>query len=59
MGEGESLSAPGEGRPPLAPPYQGGGDGKGEMPILSLRQIAPPGFLTQTFALDWSAGCKS
>ncbi|HKC93408.1 MAG TPA: filamentous hemagglutinin N-terminal domain-containing protein [Nitrospira sp.] len=29
-----------------------------EMPILSLRRIAPPGFLTQSFAGDWS-GCTS
>jgi len=29
-----------------------------EMPILSLRRIAPPGFLTQTFAVDGS-GCTS
>jgi len=29
-----------------------------EMPLLSLRQIAPPGFLSQTFAVD-SAGCGS
>ena len=29
-----------------------------ETPILSLRQIAPPGFLTQGFAADWS-GCTS
>jgi large exoprotein involved in heme utilization and adhesion len=28
-------------------------------PVLSLRKIAPPGFLTQTFAVDWSAGCSS
>lgn len=46
-------------QPPLAPPYQGGGDGEGETPLLSLRQIAPPGFLTQAFAVDWSAGCTS
>jgi filamentous hemagglutinin family protein len=32
---------------------------EGETPWLSLRQIAPPGFLTQAFAVDWSAGCKS
>jgi hypothetical protein len=35
---------------------------EGERPdiqILSLRQIAPAGFLTQTFAVDWSAGCTS
>jgi len=31
----------------------------GETPLLSLRQITPAGFLTQTFAVDWSAGCKS
>jgi hypothetical protein len=30
-----------------------------ETPILSLRQIAPAGFLTQSFAVDWSAGCAS
>jgi large exoprotein involved in heme utilization and adhesion len=27
--------------------------------VLSLRRIAPPGFLTQSFAADWSAGCTS
>jgi large exoprotein involved in heme utilization and adhesion len=31
----------------------------GETPLLSLRQIAPAGFLTQAFALDWSASCTS
>ena len=30
-----------------------------ETSLLSLRQIAPPGFLTQAFAVDWSAGCTS
>gem|GEM_PF-859442 len=30
-----------------------------DTPILSLRQIAPAGFLTQAFALDWSGGCTS
>jgi len=30
----------------------------GGMPILSLRRIAPPGFLTQNFAVD-STGCTS
>jgi filamentous hemagglutinin family protein len=30
-----------------------------ETELLSLRQIAPAGFLTQAFALDWSAGCTS
>ncbi len=31
----------------------------GETALLSLRQIAPPGFLTQAFAVDWSTGCAS
>jgi filamentous hemagglutinin family protein len=31
----------------------------GEPPLLSLRQIAPAGFLTQAFAVDWSASCQS
>ena len=31
----------------------------GETALLSLRQIAPAGFLTQGFAVDWSAGCQS
>jgi hypothetical protein len=31
----------------------------GETALLSLRQIAPAGFLTQSFAVDWSAGCQS
>ena len=31
----------------------------GETPLLSLRQIAPAGFLTQVFAVDWSASCQS
>ena len=31
----------------------------GEMPILSLRRIAPRGFLTQSFAVDSSGGCTS
>ena len=30
-----------------------------ETPILSLRRIAPPGFLTQSFAADSSTGCAS
>jgi filamentous hemagglutinin family protein len=30
-----------------------------DVPLLSLRQIAPPGFLTQGFALDGSEGCTS
>ena len=31
----------------------------GENTLLSLRQVAPAGFLTQAFAVDWSAGCQS
>ena len=31
----------------------------GERTLLSLRQIAPAGFLTQAFAVDWSASCQS
>jgi hypothetical protein len=30
-----------------------------ETTVLSLRQIAPAGFLTQAFAVDRSSGCKS
>ena len=30
-----------------------------EMPVVSLRRIAPPGFLTQSFAADWTTGCIS
>jgi large exoprotein involved in heme utilization and adhesion len=30
-----------------------------DQPVLSLRQIAPAGFLTQAFAVDRSAGCQS
>jgi hypothetical protein len=33
------------------------GEPVGETPVLSLRRIAPPGFLTQSFAGDSSAGC--
>ena len=35
------------------------GESLGETALLSLRQIAPAGFLTQAFAVDWSAGCQS
>jgi hypothetical protein len=34
-------------------------DPAGDTPILSLRRITPPGFLTQSFATDSSAGCTS
>jgi large exoprotein involved in heme utilization and adhesion len=30
-----------------------------ETTVLSLRQIAPAGFLSQAYAVDWSAGCPS
>jgi hypothetical protein len=30
-----------------------------ETSLLSLRKIAPAGFLTQAFAVDWSASCQS
>ena len=30
-----------------------------ETTVLSLRQIAPAGFLTQAYAVDWSASCHS
>ena len=30
-----------------------------ETTVLTLRQIAPAGFLTQAFAVDWSASCQS
>src|SRR5262249_54341981 len=36
---------------------EAGGDE--EMPVLSLRRIAPPGFLTQSFAAESSADCTS
>jgi hypothetical protein len=29
------------------------------MPVVSLRRIAPPGFLTHTFPDDWTTGCIS
>jgi hypothetical protein len=35
------------------------GEPAGEIPLLSLRQIAPAGFLTQAFAVDKPAGCKT
>ena len=57
---------------PLAAGRDSGGDrGRGrrtgtrrcdpaqETTVLSLRQIAPAGFLTQAFAVDWSASCQS
>jgi large exoprotein involved in heme utilization and adhesion len=55
LSEGTGLAARGEGlegmtlRASLA----------GETAFLSLRQIAPAGFLTQAFAVDWLASCQS
>ncbi|NWF73637.1 MAG: hypothetical protein HXY51_11435 [Nitrospirae bacterium] len=46
LGTGEGLGVRGEGR-------------VGDTPILSLRQIAPAGFLTQTFPVDSLGGCTS
>jgi large exoprotein involved in heme utilization and adhesion len=53
----------------LASPFYAAGVGEGqgvrgkglegETALLSLRQITPAGFLTQAFAVDWSAGCQS
>jgi filamentous hemagglutinin family protein len=51
-GVGTGLEARGEGRASV-------GELAGETPLLSLRQIAPAGFLTQAFAVDWSASCTS
>lgn len=46
LGTGEGLGVSGKGV-------------EGDAPILSLRQIAPAGFLTQAFAVDRSASCRS
>jgi large exoprotein involved in heme utilization and adhesion len=55
LNAGMGLGAKAEGVRPVAR-----GEGlEGETTFLSLRQIAPAGFLTQAFALDWSASCKS
>lgn len=55
LNAGMGLGAKAEGVRPVAR-----GEGlEGETAFLSLRQIAPAGFLTQAFALDWSAGCQS
>jgi large exoprotein involved in heme utilization and adhesion len=48
----------GEGRGGKAEGVKAEGE-RPDIPILSLRQIAPAGFLTQAFAVDWSAGCQS
>ena len=66
-GTGPGMKAEGgkaEGRRPVARGEDPdsttlGTSSAGETPLLSLRQIAPAGFLTQTFAVDWSASCQS
>ncbi|MEO5630297.1 MAG: hypothetical protein ABIQ24_01555 [Nitrospiraceae bacterium] len=55
LSAGTGLAARGEGLEGMTL----GASLTGETPLLSLRQIAPAGFLTQAFALDWSAGCQS
>jgi large exoprotein involved in heme utilization and adhesion len=57
-----ALGFTGTGGGPLAERGERAGienDPARETTILSLRHIAPPGFLTQAFAVDWSAGCTS
>ncbi len=54
-----SLAESGGGTLTEAGPRASLGEPAGEIPLLSLRQIAPPGFLTQAFAAEWSAGCQS
>jgi filamentous hemagglutinin family protein len=55
LSPGTEPAARGEGFEGMMP----GTSSAGHTPLLSLRQIAPPGFLTQTFALDHSGGCTS
>ncbi len=54
-----SMSESGSGTLTEAGPRASLSEPAGEIPLLSLRQIAPPGFLTRAFAADWSAGCSS
>jgi large exoprotein involved in heme utilization and adhesion len=53
-----SMSESGSGTLTEAGPRASLSEPGGEKPLLSLRQIAPPGFLTQAFAVD-SSGCTS
>jgi len=46
LGTGEGLGVRGKGR-------------EGDLQLLSLRQLAPAGFLTQAFAVDGPTGCQS
>ena len=55
FGAGEELGVRGAGLESMTL----GASVVGESTVLSLRQIAPTGFLTQAFAIDWSAGCES
>ena len=55
LGAGTGLQARGEGQESMAL----GASLAGETAFLSLRQIAPAGFLTQAFAVDGSVGCQS
>lgn len=52
FGAGEALGVRGEGVTLRASTPD-------ENTLLSLRQVAPSGFLTQAFAVDWSADCQS
>jgi hypothetical protein len=52
---GMELGVTAEGVRPVAR----GEEQDGDRQILSLRQIAPAGFLTQAFAVDWSSSCQS
>jgi len=54
-----SLSESGDGTLTEAGPRMSWSEAPEEMPLLSLRQISPPGFLIQNFAVDSSAGCTS
>ncbi|MDN5941713.1 MAG: filamentous hemagglutinin N-terminal domain-containing protein, partial [Nitrospira sp.] len=57
---GEGIAARGEGQGVRGEELEGkplGASLANESTLLSLRQIAPTGFLTQAFAQDWSAGC--
>jgi hypothetical protein len=47
-----NVSGEGEASPTSHTPVE-------EIPLLSLRRIAPPGFLTQSFAVDSAGGCTS
>ncbi|MCM3900550.1 MAG: filamentous hemagglutinin N-terminal domain-containing protein [Pyrinomonadaceae bacterium] len=61
-GVGEGLGVRGDGIGVRGAGIEGmtlGVSSAGETPLLSLRQIAPAGFLTQAFAEDRSLGCTS